>query len=226
MLRLVVVLLVLANLGFYAWTQGWMDGVVGVPAQGDREPERLTRQVRPETVHLISPPASGAAAATLPAADMATVACLEAGPYTGAQIGAAEGVVQTVLPAGSWISVKTDTAAVWIVYMGTYPTRDAMQRKAEELRQLKIAYEELRNLPELDDGLALGRFNNRAAADKALAELAQRGVRTARVVMLSPPGTQHRLRVERADGTLQTRLNGLRADALLGKPFAPCPARP
>jgi hypothetical protein len=196
--------------------------VIGVRAQGDREPERLTRQVKPETIRVL--PASAASAVAIAATSTDTpAACLEAGPYTPAQIGAAEGVLQTVLPAGSWASLKTESPGVWIVYMGKYPTREALQKKADELRRLKIAFEELRNAPpELADGLALGRYDNRAAADKALAEVAQRGVRTARVMPLSPPAVMHNLRVERADGTLQARLAGLRAEALLGKPFTAC----
>ena len=39
-------LLLLANLGFFAWTQGWLDSVVSARARGDREPERLARELR------------------------------------------------------------------------------------------------------------------------------------------------------------------------------------
>jgi hypothetical protein len=222
MLRLLVVVLLLANLAFYAWTQGMLDNLTGVRAQGDREPDRLTRQVKPDTIRVV--PASAVALAA--AAAETPPACLEAGPYTPAQITAAEGVLQTVLPAGSWASLKTESPGVWIVYMGKYPNREALQKKADELKRLKIGFEELRNVPpELADGLALGRYDNRAAADKALAEVTQRGVRTARVMPLSAPAVTHSLRVERADATLQSRLAGLRAEALLGKAFIPC-ARP
>jgi hypothetical protein len=220
MLRLLVVLLALANLAFYAWTQGSLDNLVGVRAQGDREPERLSKQVKPEVLRVVSP--ASAAAATAAAAEAAAAVCLEAGPYTPAQIAAAEGVLQTVLPPGSWTSVKTDTAAVWIVYMGKYPNHDALVKKSDELKRLKIPFEEVRNAPELEQGLALGRYDNRAAADKALAEVAQRGVRTARVAQLAAPSTQHMLRVERADTTVQARLTGLRAEALMGHGFAAC----
>ncbi|MET0335384.1 MAG: hypothetical protein ABW190_14010 [Rhizobacter sp.] len=220
MLRLLVVVLILANLAFYAWTQGMLDNLTGVRAQGDREPDRLNRQVRPETLRVLP-----AASATLASTEPAPV-CLEAGPYTPAQITAAEGVLQTVLPAGSWSSMKTDAPAVWIVYMGKYPNREALQKKADELKRLKIGYEELRNVPpELQDGLSLGRYDNRADADKALAAVAQRGVRTARVMPFSAANVTHSLRVERADSTLQTRLAGLRAEALQGRSFIPC-ARP
>jgi hypothetical protein len=215
MLRLLVVALLLANIGFYAWRQGALDGVVGTRAQGDREPERLARQVRADTIRVL-PPASAVAGGEL------ALACLEAGPYTPAQIAAAESVLQTVLPAGSWFAAKTEQPAVWIVYMGKYPNREALQKKADELKRLKISFEEVRNAPELEDGLALGRYDNRAAAEKALGDVTQKGVRTAKVATLSPAVVTHSLRVERADATLQSRLAGLRAEALLGKPFAPC----
>jgi hypothetical protein len=219
MLRLLVLALLLANIVFYAWTQGMLDNVVGLRAQGDREPERLLRQVKPESIRVL--PASAVAIAATTAEPPPV--CLEAGPYTAAQIGAAEGVLQTVLPPGSWASLKTEAPGVWILYMGKYATREALQKKADELKRLRIPFEELRNAPpELADGLALGRFDNRAAADKALADLAQRGVRTARVAALSPPVPMHSLRVERADTTLQARLAGLRAEPLLGKAFTPC----
>jgi hypothetical protein len=194
-----------------------LDGVVGMRAQGDREPERLQRQVRPETLRVLPPSAASVAAVI-----EAPPACLEAGPYSPEQITAAESVLQTVLPAGSWANVKTETPAVWIVYMGKYPNREVLQKKADELKRLKIGFDEVHGNPEFDDGLALGRFDNRPAAEKALAEVAQRGVRTARVATLSPASVSHNLRVERADAALQSRLAGLRAEALLGKPFALC----
>jgi hypothetical protein len=54
MLRLLVLVLLLANVGYYAWTQGYLVGIVSAPPH-QREPERLQRQVRPEAVR-IGPP--------------------------------------------------------------------------------------------------------------------------------------------------------------------------
>ena len=63
-MRFIVAALLIANLAFYAWTQGWLEDVVGVRAEAEREPERLARQVHPELIHSLSPAevaASGAA---------------------------------------------------------------------------------------------------------------------------------------------------------------------
>ena len=218
MLRAIVLLLLLANLGFYAWTQGQLDGVVGVRAQGDREPERLARQVRADSVRIL--PASAATAPAGPGEP--ALACLEAGPYTPAQIGTAEAALQAALPPGSWSSVKNELPAVWMVYMGKYPNREGLQKKEDELKRMKVPYEELRNAPEFEVGLSLGRFDNKDTADKALAELTQRGVRTARVAQLSAPGVSHALRIPRADDALWAQVMALKSDALLGRPFGSC----
>ena len=217
MLRWVVALLLLANLGFYAWHQGWLDPVLGTSSLGDREPERLARQVRPEAVKLL--PRRGASAATAAASN---TACLEAGPYDDEALGAAEGALRSAgLPAGGWQATSEEKPGVWLVYMGRFPDREALQRKQAELQRLRVNFEEVRAPAELEAGLSLGRFGDRAAADAALAQFTQHGVRTARVVMLAPPQRLHLLRVERAEPALQTQLKGLKAQAL-GGGFRPC----
>jgi hypothetical protein len=63
MLRALVVLLLLANVGFLAWQQGWLDTVVGASAQQGREPQRLKAQVNPERLIVLGIPATQPAAA-------------------------------------------------------------------------------------------------------------------------------------------------------------------
>ncbi|HJW10221.1 MAG TPA: hypothetical protein VJ598_00455 [Albitalea sp.] len=222
MLRTFVLLLLIVNLAFYAFTQGWLDSVVGVRARGDREPERLEHQVRPQWVTVLTPQALADAAS----AAAARLQCLEAGPFSGGtELAAAEGVLSTVLPAGSWSDVKRDAPAVWIVYMGKYPNRDAQKKKEDELARAHVAFEELNGAPDLEPGLSLGRFDDRAAADAALARLTQRGVRSAKVVELAKPAPRHMLRVDKADPDLAARVAGLRADAL-GAGFSACTGKP
>ena len=85
-LRAFALLLVLANLGFFIWSRGWLDALVGARATGDREPERMARQFQPQLLHVL-PGAVGAAAMAGSAAAVAT--CLEAGPFTAAEAEAA-----------------------------------------------------------------------------------------------------------------------------------------
>lgn len=92
MLRLLLAALVAANLLFFGYTSGWFDGVLGLHSLGDREPERLARQVRPESVRILSAGASASAAA----------GCYEAGPFTGDDATAAESALKATLAVGSW----------------------------------------------------------------------------------------------------------------------------
>jgi hypothetical protein len=213
MLRALVALLLVANLAFFGWSQGWLDGVVGVKAHGDREPERLARQVNPDRIVILS-----AANAVLPATQMA---CLEAGPFTPAEAAAAEAALQGLAPAGSWTNVRTEKPGTWLVYMGSYSDREALRRKEEEIRRVRAEFEEVSLPGEGEFGLSLGRFEDRALAERALIQVQQRGIRTARVVQASPTTVFHMLRIERADPALTTQLTSAKADAL-GKGFYAC----
>ena len=224
-LRVLALLLLLANLGFFAWTQGWLDGVVSLRARGDREPERLAREFQPQRVRIVPPDEAAAAMAASAATPAASLSCLEAGPYTPAEARAAEALLQPALPAGSWARRSVEQPGSWIVYVGRFAATEALQKKIEELRRLQAPFEEVQSPPELAPGLSLGRFDNRAAADKALEQLGQRGVRTARVVALSEPATMTLLRVERADPALAHEVAALGGDVKgqpLGKAFGPC----
>ena len=214
MLRTLVVAVLLANLAFFCWTHGWLDDVVGVRARGDREPERLMRQVKPEAVRLL--PVS-AANEPVPEA----LACLEAGPFSDTEFVAARAAVQAAVPGGGWADVKVDLPGTWIVYMGKYADRNGLVKKEDELKRRNVAYEEVTGTAALAPGLSLGHFDDKAAADEALAQFTQQGIRTARVVQIVTPKTSHRLRVEKADAALVARLTALSSDAL-GKGFAAC----
>ena len=228
MLRALVIALALANLAFWSWTQGWLDGVVGVRASGDREPERLARQVRPESVRIL--PATATANVTATATtEPEALACLEAGPFDAAGLAAAKAVALAAAPAANLNDVKTEQPGVWIVYMGKYADKGTLAAKEEELKRRKVAYEEVSvatpPAPALAPGLSLGRFDDKAAAEKALAEFTRQGVRTAKVVETAVASTSHRLRVEQADAALAARLGALN-DVALGKGFTACEVAP
>lgn len=237
MMRALVLLLVLANLAFFAWTQGWLDEVTGIRAHGDREPERLGRQVQPELVQILSPqaargtpppPAQAAPAtpATVPTpaaapSPAAPLACLEAGPFTGTEVAAAEAVVRAALPDGSWVSLKSSRPGLWMVYMGKFKDRDELQKRQEELRAIRVEYDELRGPPELLPGLSLGRFEERGNAVNALEKFSLRGIRAAKVIEVRAPSTSVSVRMDKAPAALAAQAMAL-SSAALGKGFVPC----
>jgi len=67
MLKTLTALLLLANLAFLSWAQGWLSPWLPPPGAREREPERLRLQVRPEAVIVLSPQAASAAMTPPPA---------------------------------------------------------------------------------------------------------------------------------------------------------------
>ncbi len=219
MLRLLL-LLILANLGFYCWTEGWLDNVVGIRAAGDREPERLARQLHPEALVIL--PAQTAASSSASAA--AAQSCLEAGPFSPTELVAVIASLKQLLPKTAdrdWAEVRTEIPGSWMVYMGKFADAEALAKKEQELKRLKLDFDLVNNPPALERGISLGRFDQRVAALKALERLTQQGVHTARVVELSPPGSAIMVRVARADAELAAQLTALKATSL-GKGFTAC----
>ena len=245
MIKALLLLLALANLVFFGWAKGWIDGPTGVRAGGDREPERLSLQVRAELVQILASPsaaraASAAAASTAPAsapqapaqapepaaaASVATaiapLACLEAGPFGATEAAAAEAVLRSALPDGSWASVKSSRPGLWMVYLGKFKDRDEQVKRQDELRTMRVEYDDLRGPAELVPGLSLGRFEERANAVNAQEKFAQRGIRNAKVIEVRTPANTVLLRVDKAPPVLAAQALGLNSNAL-GRGFVPC----
>lgn len=231
MLRWIVLLLVVANLAFWSWSHGWLAGPFGFGPMVQTEPHRPAQQLRPELVRVLPPPAASAAltqasaaaeqaaAEQAAAAQRASLVCLEAGPYAGAALDAVEQALAAVLPARGWVRASREVGASYVVFIGPMASAESVKKKADELRGLKLTVEELRLPGAREAGLALGRYETRAAANAALEGFANRGVRTARVVVAREAGTEWRLRIDNAAPALAEQLRGLK---LPEGALAPC----
>jgi hypothetical protein len=230
MLRLLVLLLVLANGVFFAWSQGLLAGAGFAPTV-QSEPQRLAQQIKPEALRLLTPaearqtesPSSGAtAAATDPGASAAApqTECLQAGLFNEEQTAALRTRLQSALPNGSWVLESSVEPARWLVYMGKYAGADALAKKRSELRGLGVSFEALNN-PSLEPGLSLGNFSTQADAEAEMARISRRGVRTAKVIQERAEVRGQRLRLASVDAALKTQLEPLRGQ-LEGKTLQAC----
>ena len=218
MLRLLLALLLTANVLFLGWALGWLEPLLPPPGAGDREPGRSASQVRPEAVVVLEPAA--AAAATV-AARRAGRQCLEAGPFGEAEVAAAEAaLVAAGLAAGSWQREQVERGPSWVLFAGRPADATARRAREAELRRAGLSYQVVQAPPEIAGGLVVSRPACASAAAAALAALADRPLRRLSIVALPAPPPQLWLRVPAADAALQARLR----DADRG--FRPCPARP
>ena len=216
MLRFLVLLLLLANGAYFAWSQGYLRAQ-GLGPLLEGEPQRLAQQIQPEAVHLLTPEETrrGRASAL---ADAPT--CLQTGVLDEAHAAQVRAVAADVLPQGSWSLDPAVVPARWILYMGKYPDAEAVEKKKAELRNRRVSFQALDNAA-LEPGLSLGSFASEAAANEALGELALRGIRTARVLQDRAEMPGQRLRLPALDDVQRGKLEALRP-ALAGQLLQAC----
>jgi hypothetical protein len=219
MLRLLVLILILANGAYYAWSQRLLVSWGIGPAQ-QSEPQRVAQQINPEAMRVLTPDEDRrGAAASVAAAKPAE--CLQAGNFDEAQAAAVgEALTKAAWPAESWKLENVVQPARWIVYMGKYADVEMVAKKRAELRQRNVTFEALAN-PALEPGLSLGGFDTQAEATRQLESLSTHGVRTARVVQERPEVRATRLVLPALDDTLRARLDDIKP-LLSGKPLRAC----
>lgn len=218
MLRLFVLLLVMANGLYYAWSHEYLRGY-GFGPVPIGEPQRLERQIRPEAIRILSAKEAQEDVTNAPAPAQ-PAECLQAGLFDERQAEAVREALRDVVPTQAWSLNPVTEPARWMVYMGPYPNAELLAKKRKELTALKINPEPLSN-PKLESGLSLGGYTSKPAADAALASFNQRGVHTARVLQEHAEVTGTLLKLPAVDEALRARLNTL-SPVPISKPLQSC----
>jgi hypothetical protein len=218
MLRLLALVLLLANGVYFAWSTELLRAYGFGPAQ-QNEPQRLAQQISPEAVSLLSPKALQEIEAQIKA-DQAPKECLQAGPFDAAQSAALRLALADALPADTWGLEEQTLPARWIVYLGKFASAELLAKKRAEIAAMNLPTEGLTN-PELEPGISLAGFAAKAEADAALARLNARGLRTARVVQERADSTAYLLKLPAVGPTLKSKLGALGA-VLADKPLQAC----
>lgn len=170
MLKWTIWILVLANAGYFAWTQGYLDGL-GLAPQEQREPRRLQEQVKPEQLRLLNGPRAQAepgattppSAAPIAAAPAAPVAVLPtpAAPAVPAPAPLPEGDgPRSCWQAGGFTESQTELLRAELALLGLPPTRWQLNEVRSAGRW--IVY--------------MGRYDNEAQLERKKAELRGIGV--------------------------------------------------
>lgn len=245
MLRCALILLLLFNALYGAWTQGLLRAW-GLAPQERAEPQRIAQQIRPETLQILAPgpglraaPAGDAsvpsAAPPIPIALPAPIAppghasapiappgytdeCLQAGVFDEAQAAVLR-LAAAALPPDSWALEPAPLPGRWMVYMGRFEDAETLEKKRAELRARKIDFDRAGGAWE--PGLSLGRFSSETAAKRELLNLGNKGVRTARVIQERAEAPGFTLRLPAANDALRAQLDPLR-NALAGKTLRRC----
>lgn len=219
MLRLFVLALVLANAGYYAWTHGML-AAYGFAPLAQTEPQRIAQQIKPDALRVLTQKEVSLTQKTSASSPPSGLECLQVGVFNDEQTVLLRERLTSVLPASSWVLESVLEPARWLVYMGKYNSPDAITKKQAELRGLGVSFEALDNAA-LEPGLSLGSFKTQADADQALARIAKKGVKTAKVLQDRTELRGQRLKLATVDTELRIQLENIKP-LLAGKPFKPC----
>ncbi len=216
-MKILVFLLVLANLLFYAFANGYL----GKPERPDAE--RLARQVLPERMRIVSrgeepplpsgngrreesalPPAATAAPAEAaePAAalDGAARVCLFWDHLPAAEADRVSSLLASRFPAFTLSRTDGGESGGWWIYIPPQASKAEADKKAGELRQLGVSdYFVVQEGPNRF-AISLGVFSSEKGGQDRYTELKGKGVRSAR---LMPRPAK--------DGTIGLRAEGLAA---------------
>jgi hypothetical protein len=170
-MRIVVILLLLANLSLFAYTR--------LDAMPEGEGVRLAEQVQPEKIKLLTPKQ----VAQLGPAKVAALAdvCLEWGPLGDADRARALADLEPLGLGKLLAQRRFETSTAFWVYLPAAPNRAEAERRAGELKARGIG-----DAVVVDNGpqrltVSLGAFRDEEAAKVRLAELAAQGVANAKV---------------------------------------------
>ena len=182
MIRIAIILLLLANLGYYAFSQGMLRGVGWAPAD-PAEPERLQRQVQPEQLRILPVP-EAEAARSRPAA---------------AETGSAPTSAPTPTPTPTTAAAPAAAVAAPEAKPDKPEKRECLQAGGFDAKQIDALRLQLAKLPEgawkLDSSTSagrwmvyLGKFSSPEVLDKRREELRALDIPTdrARIATLEP----------------------------------------
>jgi cell division protein FtsN len=226
--KLLLLVLLAANLALYAWQQG----AFGSLPESGREPERVARQVNPERIRVLTQPdvqrlkqegsqiRKPAEAPPQAAAD--TAVCLEFGDFNTADSSRVLARLDKLGLGDRMSSRPVDAPGWYMVYIPPFKTRAEVERRADELRQAGV-----REMLVVADnspmrfGIALGSFRDQELARNHAEDLARRGIKGVRVADRASASTAVRFRVRDVDPAVAQQLSTLAKDFPQGR-LGPC----
>lgn len=200
-MRTLFLVLVLANVAFFAWSRYF------APSEAAAD-GALARASDPDKLKLIAP--GELPAVPVPQKPAALTGCLEWGSFTLADYPRAEKALEPLALGGRLAQRRTEEVAGWWVFIPPQANRQAALKKAAELRALGVEdYFVVAEDGEFRWALSLGVFRSEEAAQAHLAALRQQGVRSALVGLRETVVPKVWLQVKGIDPALESRLKDI-----------------
>jgi hypothetical protein len=213
--RALFLLLVLANVAFFAWSR------YVAPPEAAADPVPLGRQIEPQKLKVIAPSELPAIVAR-PAPAPIVLKCIEWGGFTLADASNAQAALEPLQLGARLAQRRSDESAGWWVFIPPQGSRPAAQKKAAELKALAVDdYFVVQDEGPYRWALSLGVFRSEEAAQARLAALRSQGVRSAQVGARETTVSKVWLQVKAVDAGLYARLKEV-ARAIEGSELREC----
>jgi len=226
-MRLAFFLLLLANIGYFAWSN-FGPGA----ASDDQQP--MEQELNPQAIRLLSSEQVAALAAErlkrvaerakLPAAPRPTVAaCLEFGAFNLSDVPRAAHALEPLGLGKRLAQRRTDEVATYWVFLPPQSSRQAANRKSAALKKLGVGdFFVVQEDAKFRFAISLGIFKTEEAAKARLAELRTKGVRTAKVAPRETPVQRVYFVIRDVPDTLASKLAEVR-QGFPGTELKACP---
>lgn len=174
LLRAAVLLLVLANLLFFAWGQGYFGDI-----DEGREPKRLTNQLSPEKLR-VTP-------AVTPSA--APQACRLLAGLSADDLQRLKALAGEKAPGLEFVARSNQASPAYWLLIAQMPDRQTAEKKLLELKRLGLSDATVKQDEDPNRFIIpFGIFNSEQAAQDQLKALVKRGVRSAEVQVRKKAG--------------------------------------
>lgn len=217
MLKFFFWILLLANAGLLGYQQGYFDALL----PSGREPARMKNQLNADKVRLVPAPAPVPVADASPAEataqpetkKAAVIACTEVGNFNPEEAKRFHAQLAP-LALGERVSQRAiQEVASHIVYIPPQADKETAEKKAIELRRMGIDdFFIIQDNSSLRWGISLGVFKQEEAARAHLANLNQKGVRSARIGQRSVTSSMVAFQLRELDADAKSAIDKIMAD--------------
>lgn len=192
-----------------AFNLGWL----GSWSLDTREPERLKKQNNvDELVQISASAAMTAAEPPVPEKKPDIIACLEIGNFPQAEAPKIEEKLKTLALGDRQSRLNVSDVGTHMVYIPSQGSKEGADKKVGELRRIGVTdFFVIQEQGSLHWGISLGIFKTEEAAKQHLANLNNKGVRTARIMPRSVTTSKFAYQLRALTGEEKSRFDAIKA---------------
>jgi hypothetical protein len=203
-MKALFLILLLANLGFYAYAEGYFPSGQEAADEAQRSP------LNAEKIRILT----AAQVAALPKLKPLpkTAACMEWGNFSAADAARAGQTLQGLALGDRLTERSVDEAAAWWVFFPPQGSKAAGEKKLEELKRLGIEdFFMIQDEGKWRYAISLGVFSTRDGAKKHFEALRAKGVKTAQAAERQPASRKVVIRIRDGGEAAVGRVNEVKS---------------